>query len=181
MRYSNTTSYQAGLEALYINHSSHYVLLVDFVCHNPLMLLTRLNRPFDLPTLNTWHFVNTRNKKSRKKISRTAKFEVCSIGIWNFCSSLNIRNGERMCMQIPLPFSIFKLLPNFIFRCYRPQTWQFYLSFPVLFIPGTQKVRWKRRTMHAGKVLCLQSSLGKDYNGMLVPGRTIVDLRRRNE
>ena len=30
---------------------------------------------FDLPTLKfkTWHFVSTRNEKSRKKISRTAK------------------------------------------------------------------------------------------------------------
>ena len=34
------------------------------------------------PSLNvTLDFVNTRNEKSRKKISRTAKFEVCSIQI----------------------------------------------------------------------------------------------------
>ena len=37
----------------------------------------------DLPTLkcSTWDFVNTRDGKSRKKISRTAKFEVCSTEI----------------------------------------------------------------------------------------------------
>ena len=27
-----------------------------------------------------------------------------------------------------------------IFQCYRPQTWQFYLVFPALFISGTHKV-----------------------------------------
>ena len=32
-------------------------------------------------------------------------------------------------IQIFLTFPIFKLLPNFIFQCYRPQTWQFYLVF----------------------------------------------------
>ena len=30
-------------------------------------------------------------------------------------------------IQIPLPFSRFKLPPNFILQCYRRQTWQFYL------------------------------------------------------
>ena len=33
-------------------------------------------------------------------------------------------------IQILLVFLRFKLLPNFIFQCYRPQTWQFYLFFP---------------------------------------------------
>ena len=31
--------------------------------------------------LNTWHSVNARNEKSRGKKSRTAKFDVCIIGI----------------------------------------------------------------------------------------------------
>ena len=37
----------------------------------------------DLSTIKfkTWHFVSTRNEESREKISRIAKFEVCSIGI----------------------------------------------------------------------------------------------------
>ena len=43
-------------------------------------------------------------------------------------------------IQIFFPFPIFKLLPNFIFQCYRPQTWQFYLVFPALFISGIHKV-----------------------------------------
>ena len=40
----------------------------------------------------------------------------------------------------PLTIPIFKLLPNFIFQWYRPQTWQFYLVFPALFISGTHNV-----------------------------------------
>ena len=32
------------------------------------------------------------------------------------------------------------LLANFIFQWYRPQTWQFYLFFPALFISGIHKV-----------------------------------------
>ena len=43
-------------------------------------------------------------------------------------------------IQILLPFPIFKLLPHFIFECYRPQTWQFYLFFPDIFISGIHKV-----------------------------------------
>ena len=49
-------------------------------------------------------------------------------------------NPATFPIQILLPFPIFKLLPNFIFQCYRPQTWQFYLVFPALFISGTHKV-----------------------------------------
>ena len=41
--------------------------------------------------------------------------------------------------NLPLPFPIFKLLPNFIFQCCRPQTWQFYLVFPALFISVIHK------------------------------------------
>ena len=43
-------------------------------------------------------------------------------------------------IQILLIFLRFKLLPNFIFQCYRHQTWQFYLFFPALFISGIHKV-----------------------------------------
>ena len=39
---------------------------------------------------------------------------------------------QRFPIQIFLPFPRFKLLPNFIFQCYRPQTWQFYLVCPAL-------------------------------------------------
>ena len=44
------------------------------------LLQLRVRWPTTLK-FNTWHFVNTRNEKSRKKISRTAKFDVCSIEI----------------------------------------------------------------------------------------------------
>ena len=39
-----------------------------------------------------------------------------------------------------LAFPIFKLPPDLIFQCYRPQTWQFYLLFPALSISGTHEV-----------------------------------------
>ena len=43
---------------------------------------------------------------------------------------------QRFPIQILLVFPRFKLPPNFIFQCYRPHTWQFYLFFPALFISG---------------------------------------------
>ena len=114
-----------------------------------------LNGPFcrtwsrDLPTLKfkTWHFVNIRNEKSKKKN------DVCSIEykIWKqFLKCQKYKSDKRICMgkscrrarpaiqqlfpiQILLPFPIFKLPPNFIFQCYRPQTWQSYLFFSCSF------------------------------------------------
>ena len=44
------------------------------------------------------------------------------------------------CKWILLIFLRFELAPNFIFQCYRPQTWQFYLFFPVLSISSIHKV-----------------------------------------
>ena len=43
-------------------------------------------------------------------------------------------------IQILLPFPIFKLPPNFISQCYKPQTWQFYLVFPALSVSGIHEV-----------------------------------------
>ena len=43
-------------------------------------------------------------------------------------------------IQILLVFLSFKLLLNFIFQCYRPQTWQFYLVFPALSISAIHEV-----------------------------------------
>ena len=43
-------------------------------------------------------------------------------------------------IQILLTFPTFKLLPNIMFQCYRPQTWQFYLVFPALSISGIREV-----------------------------------------
>ena len=43
-------------------------------------------------------------------------------------------------IQMLLIFTRFELLQNFIFESYRPQTWQFYLCFPALFISGIHKV-----------------------------------------
>ena len=42
--------------------------------------------------------------------------------------------------QTLLIFLRFELLPNFIFQCYRLQTWQFYLFFPALSISSIHKV-----------------------------------------
>ena len=44
-------------------------------------------------------------------------------------------------IQILLPFPIFKLLPNYIFQCYRPETWQFYLFFPALSVSSIHEVQ----------------------------------------
>ena len=43
-------------------------------------------------------------------------------------------------IQILLVFLSFKLLPNFIFQCYRPQTWQFYLFSPALSISAIHEL-----------------------------------------
>ena len=56
------------------------------------------------------------------------------------CWLASLASQQLFPIQILLPFPIFKLLPNLIFQCYRPQTWQFYLVIPALFISGTQKV-----------------------------------------
>ena len=42
--------------------------------------------------------------------------------------------------QILLIFLRFELLPNLIFQCYRPQTWQFFLFCPAFSISGIHKV-----------------------------------------
>ena len=91
-------------------------------------------------------------------------WHVCPPLIWEYCT-INKTNFEEfnknqlwfkshknnlpnslcviasLAIQQLLPIFIrFKLLSNFIFQCYRPQTWQFYLVFPALFISGTHKV-----------------------------------------
>ena len=47
---------------------------------------------------------------------------------------------QHVLIQILLVFLRFKLLPNFIFQCYRPQTWQFYLFFPALSVSSIHEV-----------------------------------------
>ena len=56
------------------------------------------------------------------------------------CWMASIAIQQLFPIQILLPFPIFKLLPNFIFECYKPQTWQFYLFVHALFISSTHKV-----------------------------------------
>ena len=43
-------------------------------------------------------------------------------------------------IQILLPFLIFKLTTNFIVQCYRPQTWQIYLSLSAFSASSIHKV-----------------------------------------
>ena len=43
-------------------------------------------------------------------------------------------------IRIFLPFPIYKLPPNVIFLHFRPETWQFYLLFPALFMSGNHRV-----------------------------------------
>ena len=56
------------------------------------------------------------------------------------CWFARLANQHLFRIQILLIFLRFELPPNFIFYCYRSQTWQFYLVFPSLFISGTHKV-----------------------------------------
>ena len=46
----------------------------------------------------------------------------------------------RIAIEQLYPILRINLLPNFIFQCYRPQTWHFYLFFPALSISGIHKV-----------------------------------------
>ena len=43
-------------------------------------------------------------------------------------------------IQVLSVFLRFKLLLNFLFQCYRPQTWEFYLFFPALSISAIHEV-----------------------------------------
>ena len=47
---------------------------------------------------------------------------------------------QLLLIQILFTFPIFKLPPHFIFQCYRPPTWQFYLFFPALFVSSIHEV-----------------------------------------
>ena len=56
------------------------------------------------------------------------------------CWIARLAMQQHFPIQIPLVFLRFKLLPNFIFLCYRPQTWQLYLVFPALSISAIHEV-----------------------------------------
>ena len=60
--------------------------------------------------------------------------------LWNPFFSLSLPIQQGFPIHILLLFLRFELLQNFIFECYRPQTWQFYLFYPALFISGIHKV-----------------------------------------
>ena len=52
----------------------------------------------------------------------------------------SLADQQLFLLQILVIFLRFELALNFIFYCYRSQTWQFYLVFPVLCISGAHKV-----------------------------------------
>ena len=54
--------------------------------------------------------------------------------------SIRLAIHQHFPIQILLVFLRFKLLPNFIFQCYRPQTWQLYLFFTALSISAIRDV-----------------------------------------
>ena len=91
---------------------------------------------------------------------------------------LNIGNGKRICIgkrcwmtrlaiqhlfpiQILLVFPRFKLLPHFIFQCYRPQTWQLYWFLSALSISG----------IHRSQVTWPLASNGLFFCASISPGR----------
>ena len=94
------------------------------------------------------HHIISRNEKiDQVKISDPAKFQYTNVlysGHGNIFKSLNLidfvwlelwqalPSRNLFPIQILLIFLIFELPPNFIFQCYRPQTWQFYLFFLAL-------------------------------------------------
>ena len=51
-----------------------------------------------------------------------------------------VATQQHFPIQILLVVLRFKLPPNFIFQCYRPHTWQFYLVFPALSVSSIDKV-----------------------------------------
>ena len=74
-------------------------------------------------------------------MSNPAKFTLCYIfRKWEHFQ-ITAFNWVYMTGGKPCPPATFsELLPNFIFQCYRPQTWQFYLFFPALSISSICKV-----------------------------------------
>ena len=54
-------------------------------------------------------------------------------------------------IQILLPFPIFKLPPNFISQCYRPQIWQFYFSFSSLSVSSIHEVVGNLLSLRVGR------------------------------
>ena len=55
------------------------------------------------------------------------------------CWMASLAKQQLFPIQILKIFPRLELLQHFIFECYRPQTWQFYLSFPGIHkVPGLQ-------------------------------------------
>ena len=61
--------------------------------------------------------------------------------VWEKVAGARLAIQQHLSIQILLVFLSFKLLPNFIFQCYRPQTWQFYLFSPALSISAIHELR----------------------------------------
>ena len=84
------------------------------------------------------------------------------------------------CVQIVLIFLRFERLQNFIFECYRPQTWQFYLFFPALFISGIHSARGHVTRSCKGPIVSSTVTSNPSYMYMLNPSlqfKYMVSLR----
>ena len=90
------------------------------------------------------------------------------------CWLARLANQQLFPIQILLIFLRFELPPNFIFQCYRPQTWQFYLFFPALFISGTYKVSGLK--FKGGQVHLRRPGSAK---GQFFQHNSCIGLRRR--
>ena len=83
----------------------------------------------------------SRNEKNRSELVFLQSFSVlCYIfRKWEHFQITKFNRVGKPCspatfsIQILLIFLRFELPPNFIFQCYRPQTWQFYLFFSCSF------------------------------------------------
>ena len=98
------------------------------------------------------HNIISRNKKNRSKLVILQSFSVlcCIFRKWEHFQITKFKSlyGWRASLALQQLFPIrilliflrFELPPNFVFQCYWPQTWQFYLLFPALSISSIHKV-----------------------------------------
>ena len=104
------------------------------------------NGSLDIVTTKTMcnHNIISRNEKNRSKLVILQSFSVlCYIfrkwehfqitqfnRVYKYGWTASLALQQLFPIQILLIFLRFELLPNFIFHCYRPQTWQSTYFFP---------------------------------------------------
>ena len=113
-------------------------ILWSAIAKQSTLVVSLLNRPF--ATMGKYHLI-FQEWKEQVTLSNPDEFQCNYVrysGNGSIFKSLNliefIALQQLFPIQILLIFQRFKLPPNFIFQCYGPQTCQFPLFFPALFI-----------------------------------------------